>query len=116
MTARILPFEEWSKLAHTDLVSALPDLDPARVQILVIEDNADVIGCWAMAWCLHAECLWIDPQRRGKGGVLRKLLRAMRTFAPHVFSLVDADTVVMAEKFGGIPLEGAPFLLPLRDV
>jgi len=111
----VLPYHEWPRLAHTDLAPALPDLDPARVQILVVEHHGVIVGCWAMAWCLHAECLWIDPEKRGKAGVLRNLLRAMQSFAPSVFSLVDPAIEPMAERIG-IRLDGAPFLISLGQL
>jgi hypothetical protein len=116
MTSRILPVAEWARLAHTPLAGAALELDPERTSILVIEDGDHIVGCWAMCWCLHAECLWIDPPKRKRGGVLRKLLREMGRFAPTVFSVVDPEAEALAVKFGGIALEGPHYVIPLGDV
>lgn len=116
MTTRILPHNEWERLAHTPLAPALHDLDPNKVHILVAEDGDLIVGCWAMSWQLHAECLWIDPVKRGKAGVLRRLLREMQRFAPSIFSVVDPETIPLAQKFGGVPLDGAHYLIPMREL
>lgn len=116
MTTRVLPPTEWARLEHTPLASALHTLDPNAVHILVAEDDDRIVGCWAMAWCLHAECLWIDPVKRGRAGVLRRLLREMKRFAPSIFSVVDESAIPLAQKFGGVRLDGAHYLIPMRDV
>ena len=78
MTTRLLPPEEWPRLAGTELEEVWPILDPTRAAILVIEEGETIVGCWAAIWYLHVECVWIAPTSRGKGSVARRLLSGMR--------------------------------------
>lgn len=85
MTDRILPPEEWHKLAGTELGPALAALPPERTAILVVEDDAgQIVGCWALVLWYHAEGVWIAPAHRGKTSVARRLWRGMRALAQGV--------------------------------
>lgn len=81
MTTRLLPVEEWHKLAGTELETVVPHLTPERVSIIVVEDGGQVVGCWALMTVLHCEGLYIAPAYRGKGSVARRLWTTMRGLA-----------------------------------
>jgi hypothetical protein len=78
LTTRILPVAEWPRLAGTLLETVWPTLDPRTTQILVVEAGDRLVGCWALLALWHLEGCWIDPARRGRAGVARAGLRAMR--------------------------------------
>lgn len=78
LTTRILPPAEWSKLAGTEAEQVWPLLDPKRARIIAVEDGDRVVGCWVTYLMVHAECLWIADDHRGKSSVGRRLLRALR--------------------------------------
>lgn len=78
-TDRILPREEWSKLADTALVTALMALPPDRTSVFVVEDDAGaIVGCWTLFSVLHAEGVWIAPEHRKRTAVARRLWARMR--------------------------------------
>lgn len=79
MTTRVLPIEEWYRLAHTELGSVLDRLSGANV--MVVEHDGQIIGCWALMLAVHAEGVWIHPAHRGKGSVARRLWSGMRSLA-----------------------------------
>jgi len=81
MTSRILPSEEWPRLAGTEAESVWPHFDPARVQVLVVEQDGAIVGTWVLMNVLHAECLWIAPSHRGLASVARRLWTLMQRTA-----------------------------------
>ena len=79
MTDRILPYEEWARLAGTPLGDVAGQLNPATTQIAVVEDEAgQIVGCWAACTVVHAEGAWIAPVWRKHPRVTRRLWRRMR--------------------------------------
>lgn len=82
MTTRVLPVEEWSKLAQSDFGPCLERLNPEAVTVIVAEDNSgEVIGCWSLIHFAHVEGLWVAPAHRKRGRVLVRLWNAMRALA-----------------------------------
>lgn len=73
MIARVLPVEEWPRLEGTEAETVWPHLDPARTTVVVVEHDGVIVGCHVLMNVLHAECLWIHPEHRGKAGVARRL-------------------------------------------
>jgi ribosomal protein S18 acetylase RimI-like enzyme len=72
MTTRLLPHEEWSRLAPTALGPFWEDLQTSKTKVVVAEEAAQVIGCLALIPTLHVEGLWTHPDHRGMP-VLRAL-------------------------------------------
>jgi GNAT superfamily N-acetyltransferase len=82
MTSRVLPVEEWPRLAGTELEAVWPTLDPGSAQIVVVEEAGQIVGCWALLAVWHVEGVWIHPDYRSRpAGVARRLLVAMRYLA-----------------------------------
>lgn len=91
MTDRVLPYEEWGRLAGTALGSVASQLNPATTQIAVVEDDAgQIVGCWAACTVVHAEGAWIAPAYRKRASVTVRLWRRMR----HLIRAAGASGVV----------------------
>lgn len=118
MITRILPPEEWSRLVGTEAEAVWPHLDSRRASVIVVEDESGrIVGTWTLITQLHAECLWIDPEHRGRGSVARRLwkelqLRAKAFGAPTVAtSAVSDDVRTLLEHVGAIKLEGDHYVM-----
>lgn len=81
MHTRILPASEWHRLAHTDLGSVITQCDPRDTQVIVVEHDGEIVGCWAALTIVAAEGVWVAPEHRGKASVARRLLTGMRRLA-----------------------------------
>lgn len=82
MTTRILPPEEWPRLAATDFGPILDRLNREAVTIVVAEHQGAIVGCWGLITFAHVEGLWVAPAYRRRGGrVLVRLWNAMRELA-----------------------------------
>lgn len=120
MTSRVLPPEEWHRLAGTEVEPIVPGLDPAQTAVIVVEDAGAIVGTWVLLRMAHVECFWIAPERRGKAGVAARLLRSMRSLAQTwgvpcpITGSVTPEMSDMIRRLGGIPLPGEHFALPMR--
>lgn len=76
MTTRVLPPDEWHKLAGTEAEQAWPHLT-ASSQVLVVEHEDQIVGCWVLMPVLHVECFYIAPEHRKRASVGRRLLAGM---------------------------------------
>ena len=66
LTARLLPFAEWGRLAPTSLVAlaALP-AEPPDLLVVVVEDAGRIVACWSAFSATLLEGLWRDPDHAG---------------------------------------------------
>ena len=121
MTTRILPAEEWPRLVGTELETLWPVLDPRRAQIVVVEQEATIIGCWALLVVAHVECLWIAPAHRRRGRVFARLIAGMRSLArAEGFRAVGtaactAETRDLLVKAGAGCVPGESYVLSVSD-
>ncbi len=76
VTTRILPREDYGRLAGTELEAVREQL-PESASVVVVEDDGEIVGCWALMPVLHAEGVWIAERERKRGRVALRLLRAM---------------------------------------
>lgn len=121
MTTRILPPEEWSRLTGTELERVATEIDNRDgVSVIVVEDEGEIIGCWALMTVAHVEGLWIAPAHRRKGGgVFRKLWREMCRLTLDkgigaVFTHgATPDMRTWIQALGGQPMTGEGFVLPM---
>lgn len=123
MTTRILPPEEWSKLADTEMGPALAAVNPDAITVVVAEDEAgDPIGCWGLVSFMHLEGMWIREDHRMRGRVLHRLWNAVcgvasaRGLGAVFTGAADPHVVKWILKQGGAPLPFASFVLPLKTV
>lgn len=120
ITSHILDRSEWYRLAETELpLDVWSRLDPASVQIVVVEENGVIVRCWATMAIRHVEGFWCRKDHRGKPGTLRKLFLGMRELlVRHGATVVvtqaeTKDLVHLLESAGASRLPGESFLLPV---
>ena len=120
MTTRILPVEEWHKLDGTEAAEARASLDPERCAIIVVEEGDQIVGCHILLWVLHAECLWIHPDHRGKSSAARRLWGAVQAAAASVGSpslwtaACDARVRGLLAHVDARELPGHHFVIPVK--
>jgi hypothetical protein len=116
MTARVLPVDEWPKVAGTEIGLALGAL-PAGSQILVVEDGDTVVGAWGLLPYYHVEGLWIAPGSRKRGAVGRRLLTGMRRLAQTVGAKIvwtgalSPDVAALLEHYGAHQIPGVHYAM-----
>jgi len=118
MTSRILPPEEWPRLAGTELDGAYQTLPP-HAQIVVVEDNGQIVACWSLFAVWHVEGLWTAPTHRAQPSVVFRLVGAMKRLvrAQGVRSVYTAacseDVRALITRFGGTQVPADAYMLPL---
>jgi hypothetical protein len=78
MTSRVLPPNEWHRLAGTELEALASDPNAPATVVVVEDDGGEIVACWGLVICGHAEGFWVAPSHRARAGVLRRLLVTMR--------------------------------------
>ena len=76
MTGRVLPRDEWFRLAGTELEGVVERL-PLNACVVVVEQDERIIGCWSLLPVVHVEGLWLAPESRCKVGVVKALWNQM---------------------------------------
>lgn len=121
MTSRILPPDEWPKLAGTELEAVWPVLN-ADATVLVVEDEGRIVGCWAILTYVHVEGLWIAPAYRKQASVGRRLwfgmLAAVRRLGADrvITGAMTQDVRDLITSAGGALLPGDQYVLAIgRD-
>jgi len=81
MVTRLLPPDEWPRLAETtaDLGKVLHLLKPSGTAICVVEDGDEIVGCWSIQSVYWVEGLWIREDHRKRTSVGRRLWRWLRS-------------------------------------
>ena len=116
---RVLPPEEWPRLAGTEAETLWPHLVPSQSRVLVVEQGAAIVGVWVLMQLVHAECVWIAPRHRGVGSVARRLLAFMRTQARAwgartvLAGTTDPAVGDLIAKLHGAKLPGEAYVIPL---
>lgn len=110
MTRRVLPVQEWHRLAETPQLGALKEL-PAGTRVLVVEnDHGDIIATAAAFWAWHVEGAWIHPDHQGKSAAGRHLVRGVQELAREsgasgFIAAADTDAMTtMLERGGAVRL------------
>jgi len=101
MTTRILPPDEYPRLAGTELETVWPTL-PDGAAVLVVEQDGEIVGCWAAFLLAHVEGVWVAPAHRGKTSVARRLLVGMRRTLAEQFGASGALTAAVSDDVRGI--------------
>lgn len=120
MRSRILPPEEWHRLNGTEAEEAWPVFDPRNTIVLVVEENGEIVSTWTAMRVVHMECLWVRPSHRGLVSVARRLFMGLREIAAtwgarSVWTAsLSPDVTNLIKRFGGEPVPGAHFVLPLE--
>lgn len=120
ISKRILPPEEWPRLAGTEAAHLWPRLDPENAQVLVVEEDGEIVATWTLLRVVHAECIWVKPSHRGVFGVVKRLLAGMRDIAAGwgaervVTGSVSPEVTDLIARFGGFPMPCESFVLPIE--
>lgn len=118
MTARILPPEEYPRLNGTEAETVWPLLTEAA-RVIVVEHEGQIVGCHLLQPTLHAECLWIHPDHRGRASVARRLWWAVRETARSHFGVgwfetgcASEDVRALLDHIGAVKLPDA-YMVPV---
>ncbi len=120
MITRVLPKEEWPRLRGTEAETVWPFLDAERASVIVVEDEGLIVGCHILMYVLHAECLWIHPDHRGKSSVARRLWGAVQRAAiscgVHALMTAACDDNVrgLLAHVGATQVPGEHFMVPVK--
>lgn len=120
MNTRLLPRDEWYRLANTELESMTPYLPPDADVLVVEGDTGDIVACWALYSQPHVEGVWVAPAHRGRGGAARCLLRGMRDLLhargakAAITGAVSDDVRRLLEGLGATRLPGELYVLSLE--
>lgn len=120
MTARVLPFAEWARLAGTDLDPLWSALDPREARIVVVEQDGAIVGHHVLLRVLHAECLWIHPAHRGRSSVARRLWSAVQAevtaagAAGVITTAVDDPVRELLGHVGATRIPGDHYFVPIH--
>jgi hypothetical protein len=115
---RILPEEEWPRLPG-EAAKAWETFGP-ETRVFVVEDRGEIVATWAAIPTVHMECLWVKPSHRGLAGVVLRLFRGLREIAAEfgvagvVTSSLSPTVTDLIRRFGGTPLPGEMFVLPIE--
>ncbi len=117
MTSRILPPAEYAKLASTELGALWSQLPP-HTRVVVVEDQDQIVGCHVLVTVVHAECLWIHPDHRGRASVARRLWTAVKHELREHFHATGFATAAMSAEVRHLlqhvqadPIPGAHFMV-----
>lgn len=119
MIARILPPDEWWKLAETDAAAIWPKLNAETTEVVVVERDGEVVGHHILLPVLHVEHLWIHPADRGKTAVARALWTEVQKAArgrgvTGVWTTCDDDRVRrLLEHVQATRVQGDHYLIAL---
>jgi len=121
MTTRLLPPDEWPRLAGTILEPVWQQLDPQDTRILVQEDGPVIVHCVALVREWRLDGIWAHPDYRRRVGFGRRFLRAVRELLQqeHVsevlmMALTD-DSARICRRFGrALPLTCQHFAVTPR--
>jgi hypothetical protein len=121
MTPRILPPEEWHRLKGTEAERLWPMLSPDHSRVVVVEEDGEIVGCHVLVWLLHAECLWIAPEKRAKASVARRLWQGVQDVVvasnAHavITAAVDDRVRGLIATAGGSVIPGEHYVVPVQS-
>jgi len=122
ISARILPQEEWPRLAGTEAEKLWPMLNPENARVWVVEKDGKIVATWTLLRVVHAECIWVAPEVRGEFGVVKRLLKGKSEIATAwgadrvVTGSVSPDVTELIMRFGGELMPCETFILPVNGI
>lgn len=115
-TARVLPPEEFDRLAAVPLYASVRD---SQALVVVVETaDGTVIATWAVLNVFHLEGAWVDPAYRHTsvaGRLVGEMFDALRTLGlPEVFTITQTDeAAALAHHLGGQAVPGQAWIIPV---
>lgn len=122
MTSRLLPREEWPKLAGSEAETVWPLANPENARVVVVEDDGRIVATWMVLRMTHVECLWIDPGYRGRFSILRRLWKGVRAVAREwgsrtvLTAAMSDDVRSLIALAQGQQLPGDHYVIPLEEI
>jgi hypothetical protein len=119
MIARVLPPEEWPRLAGTEAEHVWPVLNPENAEIRVVEEDGEIVGVWCGLRMMHAECFWIAPKYRGSYRVIKGLWNGLCETAKRwgvsrmETASMDPHVSDMIQRWGGERVTWEAFIVPI---
>ena len=116
---RLLPREEWPRLAETG--SGAMASWSALGAVVVVERDGRIVACQGFLPIWHLEGLWIHPDERTSGSVGRRLWRAVQQYArglgvQAVMTFAISDVVrSMCERLGATKVQAETYVVPMRE-
>lgn len=118
---RILPPDEWPKLAGTDLQAIWPRLNSAEAHVIVVEQGPTIVAHWLVLPVYHVECLWIHPDHQKRASVARRLWIGMRRLLADLgrsrvmTAAVSDDVRGLLAHVGAEPVPGDHYMLTVEE-
>lgn len=115
MKARVLPREEWDRLAGTEAGGPLPE----SARPVVIERDGQILACHVLMPLWHVEGLWVHPDHR-KSTVGGRLWAAVKREAEAVgaaavlTAALDDEVRALIAHVDGVKLPGEHYVIPVR--
>jgi hypothetical protein len=123
LTRRLLPPEEWEKIAAREpfVSGGLPD--PTYWRIVVVEDDGQIVGSCALLDTVHWDAWNVDPAYRGNPVVFKELIEGgVSVMIEYGIELVHTtvpdgrpDLEAMLERFGFRRAPGTLFYFDRRS-
>ena len=111
MTTRLLPVDEWPKLAGHPALGGYPLPPVGSAQFVVAEAGDEIVGVWAIVNVLHLEPVWVDETFRG-GFVVGRMFAEVEMAVRHMgvkVAWVFADRTEIADYLSRLGLQRVPF-------
>lgn len=74
ITQRILPVEEWGRVATLEPFASGGLPDPANWRIVVVERDGEIVGMSSLFDSVHWDLFWVAAAERGNPVVFRELV------------------------------------------
>lgn len=122
ITARILPYPEWHKVADRPPFDrfGLPAEDvAAHWEIIVVEDDGQIVACCSLSDQVHWDGFSVNPSHQGNPAVFRQLLafslqqlQAAGVIGAHL-TVPHGQPVLsdMVERFGFVKAPGDLYVI-----
>jgi len=121
MIARLLPPEEWTRLAGTEAEEFVPYLKQDAAKVIVVEQDGAIIACQVLQPILHAEGIWIHPDHRKRSSAGRRLWDMVKSTAREHFGVqwmatgcASADVERLLAHVGAVKLPDH-YMIPVGD-
>lgn len=123
MIVRVLPREEWGRLDGTDIAVAIPYHNADDITVIVVENDGQIVGTWAVLRVVQLEGVWIHPDHRKRGRVAAKLLKKtfevaqdLAPFMAFTGSVSDDVTRLLEKHLDARELKQKTFVVPLAEL
>jgi len=103
VTGRLLPPDEWDRIAHIEPYASGGLPDPDHWRIVVAEDDGRVVGYCALFDTVHWDCWSVDPAYRGNPVVFKDLIEGgVQVMQEHGIDLVHTTVPDGQPEVGGM--------------